>query len=118
MWESLRTVRKYLWRYRRGMALGVLCLILKDLAQVSQPLMIGRAVDSLSAAGSGRAATLFFRYVGYLLGFALLKAVFQFGMRVILIGISRDVEYDLRNDLFQHLPVRALETSWRGRPTT
>jgi ATP-binding cassette subfamily B protein len=103
MWESLRTVRKYLWRYRRGMALGVLCLILKDLAQVSQPLMIGRAVDSLSAAGSGRAATLFFRYVGYLLGFALLKAVFQFGMRVILIGISRDVEYDLRNDLFQHL---------------
>ena len=103
MWESLRTVRKYLWRYRRGMALGVLCLILKDLAQVSQPLMIGRAVDSLSAAGSGRAATLFFRYVGYLLGFALLKAVFQFGMRVILIGISRDVEYDLRNDLFHHL---------------
>jgi ATP-binding cassette subfamily B protein len=103
MWESLRTVRKYLRRYRRGMALGVLCLILKDLAQVSQPLMIGRAVDSLSAAGSGRAATLFFRYVGYLLGFALLKAVFQFGMRVILIGISRDVEYDLRNDLFQHL---------------
>ena len=103
MWESLGTVRKYLWRYRRGMALGILCLILKDLAQVSQPLMIGRAVDSLSAAGSGRAATLFFRYVAYLLGFALLKAVFQFGMRVILIGISRDVEYDLRNDLFQHL---------------
>jgi ATP-binding cassette subfamily B protein len=103
MWKSLATVRKYLWRYRRGMALGVACLILKDLAQVSQPLMIGRAVDSMSAAGSGRAAMVFFRYVGYLLGFALLKAIFQFGMRVILIGISRDVEYDLRNDLFDHL---------------
>jgi len=115
MWESLRTVRKYLWRYRRGMALGVLCLILKDLAQVSQPLMIGRAVDSLSAAGSGRAATLFFRYVGYLLGFALLKAVFQFGMRVILIGISRDVEYDLRNDLFQHLTGLAADYYARTR---
>ena len=33
----------------------------------------------------------------------MLKGVFQFGMRVILIGISRDVEYDLRNDLFKHL---------------
>jgi ATP-binding cassette subfamily B protein len=103
MWGSLRTVRKYLWRYRRGLALGILCLILKDLAQVSQPLMIGRAVDSLSGAATGRAPTLFLRYVVYLLIFALLKAVFQFGMRVILIGISRDVEYDLRNDLFTHL---------------
>jgi len=103
MWESLRTVRKYLWRYRRGLLLGILCLIFKDLAQVSQPLMIGRAVDSLSGAASGRSPTLFLRYVIYLLVFAALKAVFQFGMRVILIGISRDVEYDLRNDLFRHL---------------
>jgi ATP-binding cassette, subfamily B, multidrug efflux pump len=103
MWESLRTVRKYLWRYRRGLALGTLCLILKDLAQVSQPLVIGRAVDSLSGAASGKAPTIFLRYVGYLLVFALVKGVFQFGMRVILIGISRDVEYDLRNDLFGHL---------------
>src|SRR5207245_10137390 len=38
-----------------------------------------------------------------LLGVALTKAVFQFWMRWILIGISRDVEYDLRNDLFRHL---------------
>jgi ATP-binding cassette subfamily B protein len=103
MWESLGTVRKYLWRYRRGFGLGILCLILKDLAQVSQPLVIGRAVDSLSGAASGRAPTLFLRYVVYLLIFAVLKGVFQFGMRVILIGISRDVEYDLRNDLFGHL---------------
>ena len=103
MWESLRTVRKYLWRYRRGLALGILCLILKDLAQVSQPLMIGRAVDSLGGAATGHAPTSFLRYVVYLIVFALLKAVFQFGMRVILIGISRDVEYDLRNDLFKHL---------------
>ena len=47
MWESLRTVRKYLWRYRRGMALGGLCLVMKDLAQALQPLMIRGAVDSL-----------------------------------------------------------------------
>jgi ATP-binding cassette subfamily B protein len=116
MWESLRTVRKYLWRYRRGLALGIVCLILKDLAQVSQPLMIGRAVDSLSGAATGRAPTLFLRYVAYLLIFALLKAVFQFGMRVILIGISRDVEYDLRNDLFAHLV--GLAPDYYGRTRT
>ena len=113
MWQSLRTVRKYLWRYRRGLALGFVCLILKDLAQVAQPLMIGRAVDSLSAAG---APSLFLRFVAYLLGLALLKAVFQFGMRVILIGMSRDVEYDLRNDLFAHLV--SLAPDYYGRTRT
>ncbi len=40
---------------------------------------------------------------GLLLAAASTKAVLQFWMRWILIGISRDVEYDLRNDSFAHL---------------
>ena len=97
MWESLHTVRKYLWRYRRGMALGGLCLVMKDLAQALQPLMIRGAVDSF------RSGAAFVRFAGYLVALALLKGVFQYWMRVILIGISRDIEFDLRNDLFAHL---------------
>ena len=99
MRESLSTVRKYLWRYRGGMALGFFCLILKDVAQALQPLMIKQAVDAFGASGS----TLFLRFAGYLVGLALIKGAFQFWMRVILIGVSRDIEYDLRNDLFRHL---------------
>src|SRR5437879_4644291 len=98
MWKSLATVRKYLWRYRWGMALGGLCLILKDLAQAVQPLMIRGAVDALAGRGS-----LFVRFAMYLIGLALVKGLFQYWMRVIIIGISRDIEYDLRNDLFRHL---------------
>jgi ATP-binding cassette subfamily B multidrug efflux pump len=98
MWESLHTVRKYLWKYRRGMALGGLCLAMKDLAQALQPLMIRGAVDSFRAGGAA-----FVRFAAWLVGLALLKGVFQYGMRVILIGISRDIEFDLRNDLFAHL---------------
>ncbi len=97
MWESLHTVRKYLWRYRRGMALGGFCLVMKDVAQALQPLMIRGAVDSF------RSGAVFVRFAGYLVGLALLKGIFQYWMRVILIGISRDIEFDLRNDLFAHL---------------
>jgi ATP-binding cassette subfamily B protein len=100
MWESLKTLRGCLWRYRWGMALGLLCLVLKDVAQTAQPLMIRGAVDSTGAHAPGHP---FVRYALYLVGLALLKSVFQFWMRVILIGISRDIEYDLRNDLFRHL---------------
>ncbi len=99
MWESLATARKYFRRYRAGMAVGFLCLILKDVAQALQPLMIKGAVDAFGARGS----TLFVRFAGYLVGLAVLKGVFQFWMRVILIGVSRDIEYDIRNDLFRHL---------------
>ena len=72
--------------------------MLKDLAQVGQPLMIGRAVDALP-----RRRLLVPALRCLVVGLALVKGVFQYWMRVILIGISRDIEYDLRNDLFAHL---------------
>jgi ATP-binding cassette subfamily B multidrug efflux pump len=111
MWKSLATVRKYLWRYRWGMLLGAVCLVLKDLAQAGQPLMIRNAIDALSRPGG-----LFVRFALYLVGLALLKGVFQFWMRVIIIGISRDIEYDLRNDLFRHLA--SLAPDYYGRTRT
>jgi len=99
MWQVLATLRKYFWRYRGGMARGSACLVLKDLAQAAQPLMIRSAVDALT----GRRGGLFVRFAVYLVTLALLKGIFQYWMRVIIIGISRDIEYDLRNDLFRHL---------------
>ena len=122
MWESLRTLRKYLWRYRLGMAMGFGCLILKDLALAGQPLLIRSIIDVLSgmvrrAPGSGKAgSSAFLWFVGYLVALAMFKAVFQYGMRVIIIGISRNVEYDLRNDLFRHLI--ELSTDYYGRTRT
>ena len=110
MWKSLGTIRKYLWRYRRGLALGGVCLVLKDLAQAGQPLMIRAAVDSFRNAG------MFLRFAAALVGLALLKGVFQYFMRVIIIGISRDIEYDLRNDLFAHLIL--LSPDYFGRTRT
>ncbi|HJT87636.1 MAG TPA: ABC transporter ATP-binding protein [Bryobacteraceae bacterium] len=97
MWKPFGTLRKYLWRYRWGMAVGLLCLVMKDLAQVGQPLMIRGAIDALTRGGA------FVRFALYLVALALVKGIFQYWMRVIMIGISRDIEYDLRNDLFAHL---------------
>ena len=100
MWQTLRTVRPYLWRYRRGIALGMGALVLKDLAGASLPLMIRGAIDALTL---GRGPSVFLRFAAFLVGLSLVKGLFQYWMRVILIGISRDIEYDLRNDLFRHL---------------
>lgn len=99
MGKLLTPLGKYLWRYRWSLALGLFCLVLKDLLYAGQPLMIRGAVDALQ----DRGANLFVRYGLYLVALSLAKGVFQYWMRVILIGVSRDIEYDLRNDLFAHL---------------
>src|ERR1022692_451085 len=113
MWESLRTVRVYLWRYRGGLALGLGALVLKDVAGAVQPLVIRAAIDALAHA-FGLVRLL--RYAGYLVGLAVVKGLFQYWMRVIIIGISRDIEYDLRNDLFRHLV--ELSPDYYGRMRT
>jgi len=90
----------YYVRYRKQMALGFGALILKDLFHVCQPLMIRAGIDSLQKQFALETVLWF---AAGLAGLSLVKGLFQYWMRVILIGISRDIEYDLRNDLFGHL---------------
>ncbi len=87
-------------RYRRGLVLGMGSLVLKDVFGASIPLVIRSAIDSLTA---GRPFSVVLRFALLLAAVSLVKGVFQYWMRVILIGISRDIEYDLRNDLFARL---------------
>jgi ATP-binding cassette, subfamily B, multidrug efflux pump len=94
MRESFHTLWPYMRHYRRGLALGVGSLILKDLAHV------GIAIDALTAR---RPFSVILLFALLLIALAAVRGIFQFWMRVILIGISRDIEYDLRNDLFAHL---------------
>ena len=100
MIARLRPLRPYLARYKKRFVLGFAALVMTQAIGALIPLVIMAGVDAISHHSGGSkllvAATV-------LVGAALVKAVFQFWMRWILIGISRDVEYDLRNDLFRHL---------------
>ncbi len=80
-------------------------LILKDILGAGMPLLIKNGIDSLNHGFSMRTVLWF---AGALIGISALKGVFQYWMRVTLIGISRDIEYDLRNDLFDNL----IRLSW------
>jgi ATP-binding cassette subfamily B protein len=96
----LRLVWPYLRRYRLGLALGLGSLVVKVLTATCIPLLIGFGVDSLT---QGFRLEALLRLCALLIGLSAVKGLFQYWMRVILISISRDIEYDLRNDLFAHL---------------
>jgi ATP-binding cassette subfamily B protein len=100
MGESIRFLWPYLRRYWRALGLGFGALIVKDLLGVTVPLVMRRGVDALEAGGGWRMAA---QYGGMLLAVSMVKGLSQYWMRRILIGVSRDVEYDLRNDIYGHL---------------
>src|SRR2546425_2092013 len=98
--KSLRPLLPYLKKYRRSYAAGAICVFWNNGIWILFPLVIRRAVDDLHL---GVTRHKLFTYALLLLGVAAVKGIFQFLTRWILIGISREIEFDLRNDLFQHL---------------
>lgn len=90
----------YLRRYKRGIAIGSACLLGKTVLAVINPLIIRDGFDALLA---GFAVGKLMKFAAMLGGFAVLRGVMQFYARLILVSISRDVEFDMRNDLFAHL---------------
>jgi ATP-binding cassette, subfamily B, multidrug efflux pump len=98
--KRLRPLLPYVKRYRWGYIAGLLCVLLTNGIWVLFPKVLGRATDDLHAGGASNKLLL---YAGFLLAIALSKGIFQFLTRWIVIGVSRDIEFDLRNDLFERL---------------
>src|SRR3954468_23309031 len=98
--KNLRPLLPYLKRYRWGYIFGTVCVFLTNGIWILFPLVIGKAADDLHE-GVTRHKLLV--YAGLLLAIAVTKGVFQFLTRWVVIGVSRDIEFDLRNDLFARL---------------
>ncbi len=122
--KNLRALLPYIARYKGQVALGLLVLLGMGIVGNLLPIIIGTMIDSLSGAARplahltgfsrrllepmfifyhplSRQAALF--YCLMLVGVVALKGVLSFSTRWILIGVSRDIEYDLRNDLLTKL---------------
>jgi ATP-binding cassette, subfamily B, multidrug efflux pump len=111
--KSLRPLFPYLKKYRMSYFLGGIYVLLNNGIWVLFPLIIERAIDDLK---HGVTEHKLMVYAGLLLAVAGVKGIFQFLTRWLLIGISREIEFDLRNDLFQHL--ESLSHSYYQRTRT
>jgi ATP-binding cassette, subfamily B, multidrug efflux pump len=95
----------YLAKYRRLVAVGFLMVVLTVTASMFSPWVLKYVVDDLLQAFA-REKLLY--YAAMILGISLMEGFFRFWMRKILIGVSREVEYDLRNDFLAHLQKMSL----------
>jgi len=123
-WDHLKTLLPYVRRYKSMTALGLLTNTLMGLVGAFPQLIIGMITDCISGSartlstltGTARIALspLLSLYAPMnrhalglfcmiLIGVMLVKGFLSFWTRWILIGVSREIEYDLRNDLLARL---------------
>jgi ATP-binding cassette subfamily B protein len=100
MRPAFRRLLPFVLRYRRQFLLGLICVVITTSVQLLSPWILKFAIDDL---GAGLTRGKLALYSGLLIGAAVVGAVFRFLMRRILIGASRDVEYDVRNAFFARL---------------
>jgi ATP-binding cassette, subfamily B, multidrug efflux pump len=98
--SPVRRLLPYFHRHRRALTLGFACILATTAIQLLSPWILKYAVDDLT---SGVTRAKLRQYAVALFGIALLGGFFRYLMRKVVIGVSRHMEYDLRNDFFRHL---------------
>jgi len=95
----------FLARYRKTLFLGLLTVVMSNLFTVAQPLLLGRAVDTLKAGLEAHrlGGTDLLLYAGLVVVFSLIAGFFTFLTRQTIIVVSRHVEFDLRNAFLGHI---------------
>jgi ATP-binding cassette subfamily B protein len=138
-WKNLLGLVPYLGRYRGGTALGLFALVVASVAQNVIPLATGVLTDILAGSahpferswqGQLQASSWLTRMIPYysphsrhalgiycllLIGLVSLRAVLSFVTRWVLIGVSRDIEFDIRGDLLNRLLLMEPEFYVRNR---
>jgi ATP-binding cassette subfamily B protein len=110
--SAFQQLAPYLLRYRHRFARGFVFLVLATLIQLVSPWVLKYAIDDLTVGVTRGKLGL---YASLLVVVALVGGICRFMMRRIIIGASREIEYDLRNDFFAHLQTLPLAYFQRHR---
>ncbi len=100
MIDTLRPLFPYMRRYSRDFFWGGVAAVLANIIWILFPQVILIAINDLNRGVTLQKIEI---YAGLLVAISLAKGVFLFLTRWIIIGISREIEFDMRNDLFRHL---------------
>jgi len=96
----MRRLWGYLARYRLRYAGGLVCLFAATSLAMTLPWLLQRIIDAIIA---GQPSRVILGYVALIVVIACVQGVARTYSRFVIFNVARDIEYDLRNDLFAHL---------------
>jgi ATP-binding cassette, subfamily B, multidrug efflux pump len=112
--KNLSTLKKYFLRYKTKLALGFIFILLSNAGTVYVPLLLKDAINILE---KNIQTELLIQYALLIVGTSLLAGIFRFLIRQTIIVVSREIEFDLRGDFWDHiqkLPLRYFQNNSTG----
>ena len=101
----LRYVRKYFFKYRYHLILGIFITILARIFSLFMPEYVQNSIIAIeeyakSSDKNGNIVQLLIQYALIIIGATIISAILTFFMRQLIINVSRYIEFDLKNDIF------------------
>jgi ATP-binding cassette subfamily B protein len=111
--KALSHLNKYFFKYRYRLIVGVIITVIAKIFALFTPRLVGASINVVSDRLNGEITETVFRSelminILYLVGAAVIAGLFTFLMRQTIINVSRFIEYDLKNEIYQHYQVLSL----------
>ncbi|WP_460219472.1 ABC transporter ATP-binding protein [Psychroserpens sp. MEBiC05023] len=104
--KELKHINKYFFKYRYRLLFGILITIGAKIFALFMPRFLGKAITIISKAYNNEISNSVFKeqlalHIYYIIGAAIVTGIFTFLMRQTIINVSRYIEYDLKNEVYQ-----------------
>lgn len=105
--QALKHLNKYFYKYRKKLIIGLFITILARIFSLFMPVFVGNMIDVLdrftkNEIGADQTKSDLLLNILIVLGATLLSGVFTYLMRQYIINVSRYIEFDLKNEVYQH----------------
>ncbi len=112
--RSLAVLLKYFNKYKIKIALGILFILISNITQIYVPIFLKDAIDSLETSINYDTLT---HYAILIIVISVISGIFRYLIRQTIIVVSREIEFDLRQDFWTHiqkLPLRYFQNHTTG----
>ncbi|WP_425076988.1 ABC transporter ATP-binding protein [Psychroserpens sp. S379A] len=104
--KALKHINKYFYKYRYRLLLGVIITVCAKIFAVFTPRLVGKSINIISQGLNNEISNEVFKQelitnIIYLIGAAVIAGILTFLMRQTIINVSRYIEYDLKNEVYQ-----------------
>ena len=111
--KALKHLNKYFYKYRYRLIIGIIITIIAKIFALFTPRLIGASINVVSDRFEGKISQEVFESellinVLLIIGAAIVAGIFTFLMRQTIINVSRYIEYDLKNEIYQHYQILSL----------
>ncbi|MDB4752771.1 ABC transporter ATP-binding protein/permease [Winogradskyella sp.] len=111
--KALKHLNKYFFKYRYRLIIGISITILAKIFALFTPRLVGASINVVSDRFYGKISYEVFKSelitnILFLVGAAVIAGMLTFLMRQTIINVSRYIEYDLKNEIYQHYQVLSL----------